>query len=737
MIDNSGFDRIIKNFWGEYMILNFNQRRNRLNVQFTETNWMAGSGVSVEELNALVSSVEKSNTSKAIIKAKTFELIAKKAKIAVVEDDIFQNHLMSGNIMVNQRKRWEKEVKEQYLPLESTEIERAWNEFGAYKGMGDYGHTSPNTRLLLSVGFAGLLERTRGAAQKQGLSEHQKDFYKSCEIVLDASIAVSKRLAEAIEPYNHENAIALLNLAHGAPQNIYEAMQLLILYFFLHEYVGGTRVRTLGRLDILLYPFYQKDIENGTYTKEEIKEMLKFFLFKFWAAKVPFDLPFCLGGIDANGNEVTNEISYLIVEVYNELDIHSPKIHIRVSDKTPKSFIRLVLSCVRGGNSSFVFVNDAIGIKSLLRVGINEIDAVDYVPIGCYEPAVWGVEIGCTGNGGVNLAKAVELVFNNGKDNATGEMCGIETGKIQSFEEFLNAIKEQIAYMTQQALSYIVNIEKHYDKINPDPLLSCQYDHSMELGVDVYEGGAKYNNSSLYLYSIASLVDSICAVKKLVFEDKVFTFDELGVILRNNWKDHENTRAFVLRWEEKYGNNNPVADALTREITDFCATLTNNKPNGRGGVFKAALFSIDHCFHIGKRTMATPDGRHAGDPLSKNLCATVGMDKNGVTSLINSVTKIDHASFPTGSVLDILLHPSAVAGEDGLEAFWGILMTYFKKGGFAMQGNVFDAKVLKDAQACPENYQTLQVRVCGWNAYFVNLSKAEQDAFIKQAENNG
>ena len=251
----------------------------------------------------------------------------------------------------------------------------------------------------------------------------------------------------------------------------------------------------------------------------------------------------------------------------------------------------------------------------------------------------------------------------------------------------------------------------------------------------MYEGGAKYNNSSLYFYSIASLVDSLCAVKKLVFEDKAYTFDALGEILKNNWQGYEKVRATALRMPEKYGNNTPVADALTVEIADLCAGLLNNRPNGRGGVFKAALFSIDRCFYIGKRTMATPDGRLAGEPLSKNLGAVVGKDRKGVTALINSVTRIDHASFPTGSVLDIM-HPSAVRGEDGLEAFYGILMTYFKKGGFAMHGNVFDANTLKEAQKHPELYQNLQVRVCGWNAYFVNLSKVEQDAFIRQAENN-
>ncbi len=718
------------------MKLNFQAQRGHLSKQFEAPDWIGTT--TIEELEAWTTELERTEISKALAKAKTFAHLAEYANIAIDRNDIFQDKLMGGQIMVNQRKRWEKEVKEFYLSEESEKVSHARQKYGAYSAVGDYGHTSPNSRLLLSVGFAGLLDRVEcmESSAERYLNETQKAFYESCRISLKAMIHAAQRLAEATKPYNEENAAALLQIAHGAPTNTYEAMQLLVLYFFLHEYVAGTRVRTLGRLDILLYPFYKKDLENGVYTKKDIREMLKFFLYKFWCAKVPFDLPFCLGGIDTDGNEVTNELSYLIVETYNELNIHSPKIHIRVSEQTPADFVKLVLSCIRAGNSSFVFVNDAIGIKTLLGVGVDLTDARDFVPIGCYEPAVWGVEIGCTGNGGVNLAKAVELVFNNGKDFASGDFCGTDVGEINSFDDFLREVKRQISYMAEEAMNYIISIEKHYGKINPDPILSCQYDRSVELGIDVYEGGAKYNNSSLYFRCIASLVDSLCAVKKLVFEDHQYTLDELGDILRANWQGHEKERVAALKITEKYGNNTPLANRLAVEISDFCADLANNKPNGRGGIFKAALFSIDSCFYAGVRTMATPDGRHFGDPLSKNLCATIGADRSGITALINSVTQIDHAKFPTGSVLDVIVHPTAVSGDDGLDAFYAILITYFQKGGFALHGNVFDAATLKLAQQNPEAYQNLQVRVCGWNVFFVNLSHEEQNAFIRQAEAN-
>ena len=188
---------------------------------------------------------------------------------------------------------------------------------GAYRAEADFGHTSPNSKQLVELGLCGLLKRVeKKIEQQKQLSKKQVEFYESCKIVLNSCISVCLRLAEAIAPYSSENESALRQIAQGSPTNSYEVMQLLIIYFFLHEYVFKTRVRTLGRLDILLYPYYKRDIESGRYSKAEIKEMLKFFLNKFSSAKVPFGLPFCLGGMDENGEDITNDISYLIVEAY-------------------------------------------------------------------------------------------------------------------------------------------------------------------------------------------------------------------------------------------------------------------------------------------------------------------------------------------------------------------------------------------------------------------------------------
>ena len=717
----------------------FDRNNERLCRQFENAQWLSESGVSPEELERMYQQLlgDMDGMPRNIIKAKTFELILRHSRIAVIPEDIFQNHIQEGSkwggIMATQRFAWEQAIRETALRDDFLAVQDA-QQAGAYAASSDFGHTSPNSQLLLDIGFKGLLDRVEQYAAAENLTQKQRDFYESCKITLQAILRFTEKLAKATASVNQENSAALHNIAAGKPGNIYEAMQLLIIYFFLHENVAATRVRTLGRLDVLLYPFYNADIASGTFTKAEIKEMLKFFFHKFWAAKIPFDLPLCLGGIDENGQEVTNELTYLLVETYNELDIHSPKIHIRVSDKTPESFVKLVLKCIRGGNSSFVFVNDNTVIKSLTDVGIGEKDAKNYVPIGCYEPAVWGKEIGCTGNGGVNLAKAVEFAVTGGVDFNSGKQISVKTGEIETYEDFISVVKTHIKFMIESGMDYIRKIEKHYGEIGPDPLLSAMYDQSAETGIDVFEGGAEYNNSSMYFYFIASLVDSLCAVKRLVFKDKRVTFPELRQILKNNWDGHEKLRLIAKNIPEKYGNHDPEADALTKELATFCANLVNNQPNGRGGVFKASLFSIDYFVSYGRKTMATPDGRFAGEVLSKNLCATVGRDKQGVTALIHSATQFDHSLFPNGTVLDIVLHPSAVNGEDGLQAFYTLLKTYIAKGGLALHGNVFNPEDLKKAQKDPEKYKNLQVRVCGWNAYFVNLSKAEQDCFIRQAE---
>ncbi len=716
----------------------FWERKARLEKQYKNINWVAGSGLSREELlpraEEIFDSLREVSMSKA--RAEVLKYILENGRIAVEKEDIFHEKLDSAKIFAHLTWVTSERVMKNELGAEYEDRELG-QKYGSYAANPDFGHISPNTKRLFELGFGGLLERVRNErAGKATLSQKQKDFYDACETTLGAVIAFIKRYSKAVASVDHDAARCLENISENPPVNTYEALALLVIYFSVHEFIYGARVRTLGRMDVLLYDFYKNDIESGRFSEEQIRELYCYFLTKLWSMKVPFDLPMMIGGLDCDWNEVTNELSYLIVDVYDSLDIHSPKIHVRVSEKTPESFVKRVLSCIRGGNSSFVFVNDKVTVESLKRVGISEKEAFDYVLIGCYEPAVWGVEMPCTGNGSVNLAKAVELAMNGGYDMQSGEKLGVDTPEICDFESFKNAVKSQIANLCDRTIAFISRVEQHYPKIYADPILSSMYDKSVAEGIDLYEkGSAKYNNSAFQIMGIATLTDSLCAVKKIVFDEKRLSFEEFCKVMKNNWQGEEKLRLICSNMKEKYGNGNAVADSVAKEMADFSASCVIGRENGRGGVFKPGLFSIDHCYTVGAKTAATPDGRLAGEPISKNLCAVVGKDKSGVTSLINSVSGMDLSAFPNGSVLDVVLHPSAVSGDDGLCGMYSLLKSYFDCGGSSLHGNVFDASVLRDAQKMPEKYSTLQVRVCGWNAYFVNLSKADQDDFIKQAEN--
>ena len=715
----------------------FWDKKEKLEKEYENVKW-SDAGLPRDELLAKVEKhfEEYRYSSMPKARAQALKIMLEEGRISVDENGIFHDKLDSFKISAHLN--WisgEYSLRDEF-PDAFAERDLG-QKYGSLTANVDFGHNSPNTKALFELGFGGLLERVRNERDKKAdLTEKQKDFYDACETALLAVIAYVKRYAKAVSATDTDAALCLENISENPPRDTYEALALLVIYFAVHDQIAGSRIRTLGRMDVLLYKYYKNDLESGKFTKAQIKELYCYFLTKLWAMKVPFDLPMMIGGLDSDKNEVTNELSYLIVEVYNSLNIHSPKIHVRVSEKTPESFVKLVLSCIRGGNSSFVFVNDDVAVNALKKAGIPEKEALDYILIGCYEPAVWATEMPCTGVGSVNLAKAVELAMNGGCDMASGEKLGVDTPKISSFEDFKSAVMAQITCLCDKVMSFVSLMERNYPRIYADPLLSAMYDKSVADGTDLYEkGSAKYNNSGFQIKGIATLTDSLCAVKKVVFDEKKISFDELCNLMKNNWQGGEKLRLICSNLKEKYGNGNPVADGIAKEMAKFISSYTLGREHGRGGIFKPGFFTIDRCYTLGAKTAATPDGRCAGDPFNKNLCATVGKDKNGITSLINSVTQMDLSDFPNGSVLDVVLHPSAVSGEDGLCGMYSILKSYFEKGGFALHGNVFDPSVLREAQKLPEKYATLQVRVCGWNAYFVNLSKAEQDDFIKQAEN--
>ena len=724
----------------------FEQNKHKLVKQYKENNWSQADGVSLADLQIACEGIlaKDGQMPRMLIKAELLSFILRNAQIEVNPLEWFADKINHGGIVVSIRTKWKEEV-------DACEMKQCLYENSAaqeqmvYTGDVDFSHTSPDWDAIMELGVPGLLARVRNERDKKilegNITEEQEQFYTACEMVYEAVIYYIKRLsAEATRLSNEHEKMTLVaknlsSVAERAPQTLMEAMQLTFIFYYLQTYVEGENVRSLGGLDHLYYPFYKDDLESGRYTADEIRELIKYYFYKFYALEAIANTPFYLAGVEGNGKGITNELSYLLLDVYGELNIHDPKLHIRCYNGIPDEFLRKALELIRNGNNSIVFMNDAVVIQSLVNLGQELEEARHYVPIGCYEPASMGKEVPCTSNARINVTKAVELAVNDGRDLVTGKKYwDITTCNLKNFEDFYNAVKEHLAKAVEHTMDIVNSYERYYGKIIHAPLFSATMQEAVEQGKDLYVGGAKYNNSSINIVSIADAIDSIMAVKKAVYDETLVTLEQFAEILRNNWAGHEDLQRRCKGMYPKYGNNCEEADTILADLTNYLCSLINNKPNGRNGVYRCGFFSIDGYIALGAKAGAAPNGRMAGVPLSKNICAVEGQDKNGVTDLIHTVTKIDFTQIPNGTALDLMLHTSAVQGEEGLAAMLGILKVFLAQGGVGMQINVLSPEVLKKAQKNPEQYSTLQIRLCGWNVYFVNLSRQEQDEFIRRAE---
>jgi formate C-acetyltransferase len=433
-------------------------------------------------------------------------------------------------------------------------------------------------------------------------------------------------------------------------------------------------------------------------------------------------MPLYVSGTDDDGNDVTNELTFKLLANYRELDIYDPKFHIMYHEKIDKRVVDTVLSMIREGKNSFVFMNTELISKSLEKSGVSQSDAKKVIVYGCYEAAAEGTEVPCTCGGMVNLVKAIEIAIKEEKD-------------FDSFNDFYEVVLQHLENFTKACMDKIAFFEPHYEQICPSMFMSPTYKSSRESGIDLYAGGAKYNNTSIVGVGLATLVDSRVAVKKVVFEEKIKSLEELRNILDSDWEGNEKLRLLIKKKYSKFGNNADEADEFAVDIYNRFSSIINGRKNGRGGVFRCGMFSVDERLMMGEKTTATPDGRFCGESLSKNLTASLGQDKNGVTAYLNSVLKLDAEKCPDGYVADVVLHCSAVKGEDGHKAFKGLLTTFMQKGGFSVHFNILSPEMLYNAQKEPEKYRNLQIRLCGWNVRFIDLDKAQQDEFILQSEN--
>ena len=596
----------------------------------------------------------------------------------------------------------------------------------AYTGYYDFGHTSPHWESVIELGIYGLRNRVAEYAEKY------KDDAKKCRLynylleIYDTAIAFMKRCAEvASDNGRHEMAASIMKLTESKPETLYEALQTSLIYYNLQQMFDGSILRTLGRLDKLFYPYFVKE------DKEKGAELLYAFIKEADSYKATANIPFAIGGTDVNGNTLVNELSYLILDIYKNANTIYTKLHLLMSDTMPDDIVCKAFDCVRNGCNSIVFMSDNKIIEGLEKLGEDHADAVNYHVVGCYECGA-EKELTCSCNARVNIPKALELALNGGKDMLTDKLLGLENeGVFPNFDALYNEFLRQLEHLCNSAMKITDIYESYYNILHSAPVFTATYEYCLENGKELYtEYGAKYNNSSVNALGIATAVDALSAILKLVYEDKALTLPKLMEILKSDWKDNEVLRLTIKNKFPHYGTANADVDALAGDITKNLAKYVSGKPNVKGGVYRLGLFSIDWRHDFGAKTAASADGRKSGEAISQNSTASFGADIDGATSHLLSASSIDASDTPNGHIVDIDLHSSAVKGENGLKTAVSTLRTYFSLGGFGVHYNVLDTETLKDAKAHPEKYPNLQVRLCGWNVLFSTLSEKEKDEFI-------
>ena len=600
---------------------------------------------------------------------------------------------------------------------------------------------------------------------KKGFAELQKDFEnKSVNIrekdnhLLIAAIIIckavrcyikryaqkAKLLSERTKNENHRAELRRISnscqwLSDNPARTFFEALQ---MFWLTHEVLTAefpSGSLSPGRFDQFMFPFYRNDLEKKQLTRKEAKELIEVIWIKF---NVPHkqwkDLYFqniTLGGQDAGGFDATNELSYICLEATGELNLPQPSLSVRYHKNTPEEFFDKALKVIRKGGGLPALFNDDIIIPSKEKTGIAIRDARNYAIVGCAEPAVPGKEFGHTEALRINWAKILELMLNSGQCTVTGEkihMINKNLSEFTSFDEFYKAYKEEFKHFIDFGMDSIKILEKAFPRYCPHPYTSMLMEGCVESGRDITDGGAKYNLTAVNGCGMANTADSLAAIKKVIFEDNLFTLDKLKEILSNNFQGEEALRQLLINKAPKFGNDDDNVDLLLKDLSEIFCSCIRNHDNTRGGKFQVGLYTVWWHSVLGNMTGALPDGRLACRSLSNSLSPSQGRDKLGPTALIKSITKLNHKLFSNGMILDMMFLPQLLNNNEGFEKLKILIKTYFDLGGMEIQLNVVDKEILIKAQKSPDDYQNLVVRVSGFSAYFVELEKIIQDEIIER-----
>ncbi|MDI6857443.1 MAG: pyruvate formate lyase family protein [Dehalococcoidia bacterium] len=622
------------------------------------------------------------------------------------------------------------------------------------------GHLVPDYPKVLRLGFRGIaagLEEMRGR-EPPG---ERRDLLRALIACCEAAIAFAARYADEAQRLAREEGdparraeleeIARIcrQVPAGPATTFHEALQSLwfahMLVMAAESYPGPGL--SPGRIDQYLFPYYRADIDAGRLDRQQARELLRCFWIKHNYAydyqgrignqgiNSGFGQLVTLGGTNADGSDASNDLTWLMLDVIEEMNLLEPKPNIRLHANTPEPLLRRVAEMTaRAQGSPFLLNFDEAAIRGLAWQGLPADQLWDYAPVGCLENTLQGCDRSGTVDVNLNLAKAVELALNDGRDMATGAQIGPRTGDPRSFADFgafFDAFKRQLKSLLGQLVACNDQADALRARFEPTPYLSVLVDGCAESGRDVTSGGARHNYITVEGVALATTVDSLLAVKQVVFEDRRATMEELLAAIRANFDGYEALRQTLSNRAPKYGTDDPDADGLAREVSRFWTEEAfRHVSPATGKRYRGGYLSWNYWIGYAPLTAATPDGRRRGTYLSNGVCPVVGADREGLTAVIRSVGQLGLETAPNGASHTLTVSPSLLRDEEHVDKFVALLRAYCRVGGTALQINVIDPETLRNAQADPETYRNLLVRVTGYNAYFVTLGREIQDEII-------
>jgi formate C-acetyltransferase len=590
----------------------------------------------------------------------------------------------------------------------------------------------------------------------------KQEELKAMLICADALICFGRRHAEkakelASTESNPERKAELERIAEicshvpaQAPRDFWEALQ---YYWFVHLAVT-TEVNPWdsfnpGRLDQHLYPFYKKGIEDGTLTAEKAKELLQCFWVKFNNQPAPPKVGVTAaesgtytdfaqinsGGLKEDGSDGVNDVTYLVLDVVEEMRLVQPSSSIQVSKKNPDRFVRRAARVIRTGIGQPSVFNTDVIIQEFIRMGKSVADARNGGSSGCVEVGAFGKESYIL-TGYLNIPKVLELTLNNGVDPRTGKQVGLSTGdplQFGSYEQLFGAFSRQLNHLIDIKMRGNNIIERLYATYMPVPFLSILIDDCIAKGRDYHDGGARYNTNYIQGVGLGTISDALAAIKYHVFDRKTLSMEKLLAALRANFEGHEEIHHTLLQRTPKYGNDDDYADDVMRSVFELYFQGIDGRPNTKGGHYHINLLPTTVHVYFGSVMGATPDGRKAGLPLSEGISPVQGADHNGPTAVLKSAAKMDHIR-TGGTLLNMKFNPQVLEGDDALDKLTQLIRTYFRLDGHHIQFNVVDAATLREAQKHPQQNRDLIVRVAGYSDYFVDLGASLQEEIIARTE---